>query len=160
MPACYQCLLKAYNVSACYQMFHKWEATWMLVTNCPLVCHQTSPCLSAVSHKKGTYTQLDMSNCNWGNQAKLKQPCSFYSVRKHILVNHNVNRDNLAYHSQHSKQTVVDQPWVLQHGPTQQEPGQCHSPYHKQQAAEVTFSVKTCNTFYQCTMTDLPMLNY
>ena len=21
-----------------------------------------------------------LSNCNWGNQAQLKQPCSFYSV--------------------------------------------------------------------------------
>ena len=47
VPACYPhnvhtvCLLvvtkvslKAYNVSVCYQKLHKWEATWMLVTNC------------------------------------------------------------------------------------------------------------------------------
>jgi len=48
---------KLYNVSACYQKLHKCEATWMLVTTCPLVCHQTFPCLSTVSPKNKVYIQ-------------------------------------------------------------------------------------------------------
>ena len=91
VPACYQCPLKAYslltncplkiyNVYACCQMLHKWGHL--------NACHQLFPCLSpniptlvnSVPPKKGTYTHLDMSNWNRGNQAQLKQPCSFYSV--------------------------------------------------------------------------------
>ena len=73
------------------------KATWMLnVTNCPLVCHQSSPCLSTkCTLKTGyiIYSSWYASNCNWGKQAQLKQPCSFYSafgtfpLKWHPIVN-------------------------------------------------------------------------
>jgi len=44
----------------------------LFVTKHPHACQQCPL-------KKGSYTHLDMSNCNWGNQAQLKQPGSFYS---------------------------------------------------------------------------------
>ena len=61
-----------------------WEPTWMLVTNCPLVCHQTSPCLSTKCALKPSCKML--SNSNWDNQAHLKHPCSFHSAVKPYTV--------------------------------------------------------------------------
>ena len=41
------------------------------------------------SLKDGTCTHLDMSNRNWGNQAQLKQRCSFCSVGSAIFLHGN-----------------------------------------------------------------------
>ena len=73
-----KCLLRAYNV---FKSFTNERPLECLSLTVPLFVIKHPMLVNKVSPKNMVYTRLDMlSNCNWGNQAQLKQFCSFYSV--------------------------------------------------------------------------------
>ena len=67
------------------------ESTLMLVTkvspcrspNVPMLVHEMSPKNKGHGH---------LYSCNWGNQVKTKQPWSFFSLGRHILISTNFCR--------------------------------------------------------------------
>ena len=86
-----KCLLRAYNVFKSFTNERPLECLSLtvplFVIKCPMLVNKVSP-------KNMVHTRLDtcmLSNCNWGNQAQLKQSCSFYSVWSiyKVLSTHN-----------------------------------------------------------------------
>ena len=83
-----KCFLKAYNVSACYQKLHKWEAMLILVNkvwpclspNVPMLVNKVFP------KKQSTYFYILY---NWSNQVHVKQPWCFYSSPAYNFRGHN-----------------------------------------------------------------------